>query len=52
MGDGMKLSAFFWSLTIDQRLGVCVLGAVAVVILWDLVKVNLHDQREESRGRK
>ena len=48
----MKLSAFFWSLTIDQRLGVCVLGAVAVVILWDLVKVNLHDQREESRGRK
>lgn len=46
------MTAFFWSLDVDQRLGVCILGTVAVVILWDLVKLNLHDQREESRGRK
>lgn len=48
----MTLSEFFWSLSVDQRLGVCILGAVAVVILWELVKLNLRDQREESRGRK
>ena len=46
------MTALFSSLNVDQRFGVCVLGAVAVVILWDLVKVNLRDQREESRGRK
>ena len=46
------MTAFFWSLDVDQRLGVCILGAVAVVIMWDLVKLNLRDQREESRGRK
>ena len=46
------MSAFFWDLSVDQRLGVCILGAVAVVILLDLVKLNLRDQREESRGRK
>lgn len=46
------MTAFFSSLNVDQRFGVCVLGAVAVVILYELIRVNLRDQREESRGRK
>lgn len=48
----MNLSAFFWGLDVDQRFGVCVLGAVAVVILYELIRLNLNDQRDESRGRK